>query len=143
MFYQKSAPIMEEPYKDMHALVKEAGFVEPSLNFLNNVMQQVEEMSLDKTRIYQPLISRKIWIFLGSGLILLLIALPFLSTGTMSILDTVDFSVFFIFSDWTFNNPFSDFRFYNTTIYGTLFFGVLFIIQVFLMKRRIDRMFSL
>ncbi len=129
---------MEEQFKDIKHLVKEAGVDHPSSDFLKNVMQSVE-ISSKKALVYKPLISKKIWFVIGLIIVGLLFILPFLSQGKVSIIDTIDFSFLNL---KRINNPLSGFTFHKTTTYGMLFLAILFFVQIPLLKRRIDRNFS-
>ncbi|WP_298313432.1 hypothetical protein [uncultured Aquimarina sp.] len=127
---------MEEQYKDIKRLVKEAGTEDPSVDFLRNVMSDIRATSVDKSVAYQPLISKKAWLVMGVLLIGLLISLPFLSEGTW-ILDNMDFS----FLNGV-ENPFAGFKLYSATMYGIIFLAILFMVQITVIKRRIDKIYS-
>ncbi|MHA7058205.1 hypothetical protein ACWGOQ_0013365 [Aquimarina sp. M1] len=129
---------MEEKYKDIEKLVKEAGIEKPPLHFLQNIMSEIAAVSADKLPMYQPLISKKAWVIISISVVFVLISLPFLSEGT-SILDTLNFS---ILSLDHFQNPFSDFKFHDTTMYGIIFLAVLFLVQITIIKRRIDKIYA-
>jgi hypothetical protein len=131
---------MEEQYKDIKHLVEEAGLEIPSANFLNNVMEQIELSAIEISPVYKPLISKKSWFVIGLVVTVLLCTIPFLNDNKESILSTIDFS---FFNKISFKNPFSDFTFHKTTIYGILFLALLFLIQITILKRRIDRQFLL
>ncbi|WP_027395494.1 hypothetical protein [Aquimarina latercula] len=129
---------MEEQFNDIKKLVKEVGLENPSVDFLQNVMRSVENTSADQPLAYQPLISRKAWVVIGLIVIGILISLPFLSEGTWA-LRKFDLSLFSLFD---FKNPFSDFRLHTTTAYGIIFLAILFIVQITIIKRRIDKIYS-
>ncbi|MFD2565348.1 hypothetical protein [Aquimarina rubra] len=129
---------MEEQYKDIQKLVKEAGVENPSTDFLQSVMDEVASVSMDKSPVYQPLISKKAWVLISLSVIVLLVSLPFLSEGT-SILDTLDLS---IFSLDAIKNPFSGFKFHKTTTYGIIFLAILCLLQITVIKRRIDKTYA-
>ena len=131
---------MEEQYKDIKYVVKEAGLESPSVNFLKNVMEQVELSAIEMSSSYKPLISKKAWFIIGVAVVVLLCTIPFLSDSKESILSTIDFS---FLNKISIKNPFSGFTFHKTTIYGILFLALLFLIQITILKRRIDRRFSL
>ncbi|WP_438424755.1 hypothetical protein [Aquimarina macrocephali] len=131
---------MEEQYKDIKHLVKEAGLETPSVDFLKNVMERVELSTVEMSSAYKPLISKKVWFVIAVVTAVLLCATPFLSDSKESILSSIDFS---FFNKISIKNPFSDFTFHKTTIYGILFLALLFLIQITILKRRIDRRFSL
>ncbi|WP_405205642.1 hypothetical protein [Aquimarina sp. LLG6339-5] len=132
---------MEEQFNDIKRLVKEAGVENPSVDFLQNVMHNVsvENTSSNKPLVYQPLISRKAWVVIGLIVIGVLISLPFLSDGTWA-LRKFDFP---LFSLRDFKNPFADFRLHATTTYGIIFLAILFTVQITVIKRRIDKIYSI
>ncbi|PKV52317.1 hypothetical protein ATE84_4428 [Aquimarina sp. MAR_2010_214] len=130
---------MEEPYKDVKYLIKEAGLETPSENFLKNVMEQVELSTIEISPTYKPLISKKVWFIIGVIVAVLLCMIPFLSDGKESILNNVNFS---FLNKLSIKNPFSNFTFHKTTIYGISFLALLFFIQITILKRRIDKRFS-
>ncbi|WP_378177058.1 hypothetical protein [Aquimarina sp. SS2-1] len=129
---------MEEQYKDIEKLVKEAGTELPSIDFLQNVMIEIESTSIEKPVTYQPLISRKAWIFISIFVTILLVSVPFFSEDT-SILDRLDLT---FFSLDIIKNPFSDFKFHSTTSYGIIFLSILFMFQITIIKRRIDKTYT-
>ncbi|WP_299245649.1 hypothetical protein [uncultured Aquimarina sp.] len=128
---------MEEQYKDIKRLVKEVGTEHPSVDFLKNVMSEIKIASVNKSITYQPLISKKTWLVMGILIIGLLISLPFFSEEA-SILDKVDFS--FLNG---FKSPFAGFKLHSATTYGIIFLAVLFMVQITVLKRRIDKMYSM
>jgi len=130
---------MEEKFKDIEKLVKEAGVHTPSSNFLHNVMNQVEASSKSST-VYKPLISKSGWVFIGLFTVGLFISLIFSPSSKMSILDTIDLSFLNVIKV---KNPFSGFILPKTTMYGILFLGILFFVQVTVLSKRIHRSFSL
>lgn len=140
MFRQKLVIKMEEQYKEMKHLIKEAGIDHPSSGFLQNVMNQIETSEVQKLSVYTPLISRKAWLVIGTAIVMLLLFMPFLSDSNESILNTMDFS---FLNKISVENPFSDFKFHKTTIYGILFLAILFFIQIPMLKNRIDKNFPL
>ncbi len=133
---------MEERFNDMEHLVKEAGLNHPSSGFSQNVMNQIKAMAVQKPIVYKPLISKKAWIIITTVLLGLLVVIAFLSDPQTSVLNTIDLS-FLSFKSINLNNPLSGFTFHKTTLYGILFLAALFFIQIPILKRRIDRSFSI
>ncbi len=131
---------MEERFKDIEHLIKEADLHHPSIDFSKNVMGQIEALTEQKEMIYQPLISKKAWLVIAVALVLICIAVMFLSDEKSSVLNRVDLS-FLNFE--SIKNPLSGFEFHKTTLYGVLFLVILFFVQIPLLKRRIDRSFSI
>lgn len=130
---------MEEQYKDIQQVVKEAGIHRPSSDFLTKVMQEVHSSS-QKSYQYTPLISKKGWtmiIVIVSLIIAVLFFLPIQKTP--SIIRQVNFSWIEI-SRWF--NPFSEVVIYKTATYGIVLLGILFFVQITLLKKRIDKNFS-
>ncbi|MBW1295564.1 hypothetical protein [Aquimarina litoralis] len=138
MFHQKSMLGMEEPYNDIRGLVKEAGNESPSMDFLQNVMHEVSAIPKHKSIEYQPLISKRAWVIIGICVISILITLLYLSESK-SIFDNVNM---YFPNVSKFENPFSDFKFHNTTMYGIIFLAILFAIQITVIKRRMDKTYS-
>ncbi len=132
---------MEERFNDMEHLVKEAGLNHPSSSFSQNVMSQIKTMAVQKPIVYKPLISKKAWIIITAVLLGLVLVVAFLSDPKTSVLNTIDLS-FLSFKNINLNNPLSGFTFHKTTLYGILFLTALFFIQIPILKRRIDRSFS-
>ncbi len=132
---------MEEQYKDIEKLIKEAGVEIPSPNFVQNVMRQVEVSESRQPIVYQSLISKKAWWIIGLIVLPLLLWLGFtaFSEANVSIFSRFDFSSLRFVNA---NNPFSGFVLPKTSIYGVLFLGILFFVQVTYLKKRIDRSFS-
>lgn len=131
---------MEERFKDIEHLIKEADLHHPSIDFSKNVMGQIEALAEQKEMVYRPLISKKTWLIISVVLALIFIALIFLTDEKGSILNRIDLS-FLNFENL--KNPLSGFTFHKTTLYGILFFAILFFVQIPLLKRRIDRSFSI
>ncbi|WP_062057751.1 hypothetical protein [Aquimarina longa] len=130
---------MEEQFKDVECLVKEAGLNTPSANFLNNVMCNVETIKNYQEKAYKPLISKRSWLVIAMGVISLICLTLFLPDTKNSIFSEVNLSIVKIIK---INDFFSGFKFYKTTVYGIVFLAVLFFIQVSFLKRRIDKSFS-
>ncbi|GAA4270973.1 hypothetical protein U6A24_03655 [Aquimarina gracilis] len=131
---------MEERFKDIEQLVKEAGLNQPSSVFSKNVMSQIGAITQKKQIVYTPLISKKTWIIIAVLLLVLVLGIAFLSDSNTSILNTLDLS-FLKLDTIKINNPLAGFKFHKTTVYGILFLTALFFIQIPILKRRIDKSF--
>ncbi len=130
---------MEEQYKnDIQNLVKEAGVESPSVNFVHNVMREIE-VSSQKSLNYTPLISKRKWLIIVLVIISIVGVLLLLSDNEVSVLHTFDLSFYEIIN---LDNPFSGFTLRKTTLYGVLFLALLFFVQIPILKRRIDSNFS-
>ncbi len=130
---------MEEQYKDVARLVKEAELDTPSSDFLHNVMKHIEIADAKKTYTYRPLISKKTWFVIGLHILAIVFGLTFMSKPETSIFNPIDFS---FLNSIKIENPFSRFVLSKATIYGFLFLGILFFVQVNFLKKIIDRRFS-
>ncbi len=133
---------MEEQFNDVKRLVKEAGIERPSSGFSINVMQDIKRLSAQEPIVYTPLISKRAWFWIGILIFGLVLSLAFLTDNNTSILDKIDLSSLQL-KGKLINNPFKDFTLYKTTLYGILFFSILFFVQIPILKRRIDKSFSL
>lgn len=129
---------MEEQYNDIRRLVKEAGNESPSVDFLQNIMQEVKTIPVNEPIAYQPLISKKAWGYIAIVVLSILAILLYFSEGN-SLLDNVNGS---LTSLPKIENPFSDFKFHTTTMYGIIFLAILFAIQITVIKRRMDKSYS-
>lgn len=129
---------MEEQYNDIGRLVKEAGNESPSMDFLQNVMQEVKTIPVHEPLVYQPLISKKAWMYIGIIVFSMLSILLYFSEGN-SLLDNINGS---LISLPKIENPFSGFKFHNTTMYGIIFLAILLAIQITVIKRRMDKSYS-
>ncbi|WP_109298855.1 hypothetical protein [Aquimarina sp. AU474] len=132
---------MEEQFKDIASIVKEAGAHNPSSGFSKSVMNEIHLLTPEKPLVYTPLISKKIWFVLALLMACITIGVFLYPSGNQSILDNTDLS-FFNF-DMDIKNPLAGFTFYKTTLYGISFLAILFLIQIPVFKRRIDQNFSL
>ena len=132
---------MEKQYKDIAQLVKEAGLEKPSLDFLQNVMNSVEITSkkTTTTTAYQPLVSRRGWVVVCLFVASILTGLLLSADSGSSILEPLNLSLPY-FKD--IKNSFSSFTLHATTMYGTVFAALLFVVQITILKRRIDKTFS-
>lgn len=130
---------MEEKFKNIKYLVKEAGIDTPSANFLDKVMHGVENTRSYKQKAYEPLISGNLWVVIMSLLICLVCLALFLPDTEKSVFSKINFS---ILNNIKIDNPFVNFKFYKATLYGVIFLAILFLIQLPFLKRRIDENFS-
>jgi len=130
---------MEEQFRDIKKLVQEAGTESPSVDFLQNVMGELDVVQLSTSSLYQPLISKKAWAIISILVVALLVSVAFLSEGT-SITNTLDLSFLPLTAS---NNPISGYTLPSTAMYGIIFLAVLCIVQVTIIKRKIDKTFSI
>ncbi|TPN84703.1 hypothetical protein [Aquimarina algicola] len=130
---------MEEQYKNIKRLIRETGLETPSYNFTNKVMNKIAVLETHKQSKPTALISRQKWVVI----ILIFIALFFgallVPNTSNKIFSMIDFSFFNIIR---IKNVFPKLIFSHTTIYGISFLCILFFVQLIMLKRRIDKRFS-
>lgn len=132
---------MEERYNDIEKLIKEVGLERPSSDFLSNVMNQVETSTIEESIVYKPLISKKAWMVIGSIVFICLSMMLFMSGGEgESLFDKINLTPIPFEG---FKNPLAELTLNKTTSYGIIFLILLFFVQVTMLKRRIDKTFSL
>lgn len=131
---------MEEQYNDIKKIVKEAGLEQPSPIFLTEVMKKIEVISEQKPIVYHPLIAKRTWLVIASVILGIIVYVLFFSANSVSMFDKMNLSFFNVKS---FQNPLKEIALYKTSVYGVLFFAVLFLFQITILKRRIDKRFSL
>ena len=126
---------MEEQFKELDKFtskwVKEAGLQKPSASFVDTIMQSIEEQS--KPVVFTPLISKKIWVLLGTLLVCSLIYMYWIP-----VTETALPNIAFIREKFAFQNPVADLKFSKVTAYS-LGFLALFLVQIPFLKRMISR----
>ncbi len=130
---------MEEQFKDIGDLVKDAGLETPSVDFLDAVMSKVDVDQVNSSVLYKPLISNVAWMVIGFIVVMVVCLLLLFDGGENSIFDKIDVVGLSLTS---FNNPFKGYTFHKTTVYGILFLSFLFFVQVPMLKRKMDKDFS-
>jgi hypothetical protein len=122
--------------------LKEIPTETPSLDFTANLLHKIGQLEpVKKAIVFQPLISKKVWVALG--IILLISILLVLNTGNVSGLKFPSYDLSTIsFPELTFGNLFSSIQISNSVLYLGLFFTCMFFIQIFYLKgvfeKRID-----
>jgi len=114
-------------------IIKDAGLEQPSTDFFSNVMEAIESQSTSASMVYQPLISKKIWMLL-SALIAVVLVLLFIFPvfSETSLINPITIPEQFKFS---FNLP--EIKLSKTTIYGVGFLS-LFLLQIPFLKRQLN-----
>ena len=114
-------------------IIKDAGLEQPSADFFSNVMEAIESQSTSPSIVYQPLISKKVWILLfalTAAVLVLLFIFPVFSET--SLINPITIPEQFKFS---FNLP--EMKLSKTTIYGVGFLS-LFLLQIPFLKRQLN-----
>ena len=114
-------------------IIKDAGLEQPSTDFFSIVMEAIESQSVSPSMVYQPLISKKIWMVLfalTAAVLVLLFIFPVFSET--SLINPITIPEQFKFS---FNLP--EMKLSKTTIYGVGFLS-LFLLQIPFLKRQLN-----
>jgi len=126
---------MEESDKNVEkfidSVIKNASLETPSLDFTSKIMAQVEALEQKKVIMYQPLISRKVWILIAMALISILIY-AFSS----------DESVAYIEFRLTISKIIPPINVPETTSYTVLIVALMALIQIPILKNYFDRRFE-
>ncbi len=114
-------------------IIKDAGLEQPSSDFFSNVMEAIESQSVSPSIVYQPLISKKVWMALfalTAAVLVLLFIFPVFSET--SLINPITIPEQFKFE---FNFP--EMHLSKTTIYGIGFLS-LFLLQIPFLKRQLN-----
>ena len=122
-------------------MVKETPVEKPSVDFTANVMDAINAIEVKKAASkFEPLISKKVWFLIVSGIIALTVYL-YKSGVHMneSYLPNIDLSK--LTSLISFETSYN-FNVSNTVLYGFIFLAIMIPIQIGYLKRFHDRKFS-
>ena len=124
---------MENSPKEIEKLtqgwVQEAGIEQPSLDFVQKVMDAVD-VSTNKSKVYRPLISGRGWSLVAGLFITSLVVVYLFPLGEFRQLDMIDFS-----NLPTLQNPFEDMKVSKPMLYAVGFL-TLFLVQIPFLKRK-------
>lgn len=124
---------MENSPKEIEKLtqgwVQEAGIEQPSLDFVQKVMDAVE-VSTNKSKVYRPLISGRGWSLIAGLFIASLVVVYLFPLGEFRQMDLIDFS-----NLPTLQNPFEDMKVSKPMLYAVGFL-TLFLVQIPFLKRK-------
>jgi hypothetical protein len=112
--------------------MNEAGMEVPSSNFVNKVMERVqEEVATSQTPVYQPVISKRAWVMILAAFV---ICSVFLLTGSSEF--TLDFLSFDVnMTSWVEQiNIFSELQIADLITISILVFTLMVMIQLFVLK---------
>lgn len=126
---------MEESDKNVEkfidSVIKNASLETPSLDFTSKIMARVEALEQKKVIMYQPLISRKVWILIAMALMSILIY-AFSSDESVAY---IEFRLTISKIIPTINVP-------ETTSYIVLIVVIMVLIQIPILKNYFDRRFE-
>ncbi|HMC01481.1 MAG TPA: hypothetical protein VKN14_10650 [Flavobacteriaceae bacterium] len=121
----------------VNKMMKDVFLETPSKNFETNVMASVNNLSVRKTLIYKPLISKSVWILLAFSFIVFMGYLIFGITWQDSE------SLISINFDYLFNNKItqmlSNIKFSNTFTYAIFSLAFMVVIQIRFLKHYFDK----
>jgi len=124
---------MEDSPKEIEKLtqkwVKEAGIEQPSLDFVQKVMDAVD-VSASKSKAYRPLISGRGWSLVAILFITSLVAVYLLPLGESGYLKSIDWS-----NLPSIQNPFEAIKVSKPMLYA-IGFLTLFLVQIPFLKRK-------
>ena len=118
-------------------VVKESSLESPSLDFTSNIMSQIEAVSQNEITVYEPLISKRVWLAI-SILVIVSLSYGILGNGLESLgwFDNIDYS---IISNNKVTEVISGITFSKTLMYAVGLCGLLFFIQIPMMKHYFDK----
>ena len=122
-------------------MVKETPIEKPSIDFSRNVMNAINILEVKKAkRVFEPLISKKVWLLISVGIIAL--AVFILKTGVNmneGYLSKIDLSGFT--NAISFETSYN-FNISSTALYGFIFLAIMIPIQIGYLKNYHDKKFS-
>ena len=126
-----------------HKLINEAGLENPSAEFFINVMDKIEAQKVSQPIVFEPLISKKIWMLIISFTIVALVLLSVYPIFTETSLYQLPSLSKFAFQLPEVQLPevqLPEIHFSKITVYGIGFLS-LFLIQIPFLKKQIDQRF--
>jgi hypothetical protein len=120
------------------SVFKKAALEQPSFNFTDAVMQNINASTVSKPIVYKPLITKNTWffialVFVGLFVLFALFGVPSESPGWLS---SISFSYF---SDKAVAGLFSGFSLSKTFTYAFILFGIMFCVQIPFIKQFCDK----
>jgi len=118
-------------------VVKESSLESPSLDFTSNIMSKIEAVPQNEITVYEPLISKSVWLAI-SILVIGSLSYGILGNGIESLgwFDNIDYS---IISNNKVTEVISGITFSKTLMYAVGLCGLLFFIQIPMMKHYFDK----
>ena len=136
---------MEENKKLDHFIrksIKNVGLENPPTDFTDSVMSKIQSSTeVNAVFVYKPLLSKFVWL-----VILSIVALVFAYVILASpIVETTWFSIAQLNQMITFNvsGKIPNFEVSSISVYGISIFTLFAVLQIFMVKQRIDKHFSL
>jgi hypothetical protein len=118
-------------------MMKSSTLESPSVDFTSQILSKIETLQQSKTTVYQPLISKKIWVLIISGCIALVVYAFFsTSSESSSWLSTVDYSKLPTFN---ISERLSTITFSKTMMYALVLLSLMVFVQIPLLKNYYDK----
>lgn len=111
--------------------IKELNLESPSKDFTNAIMDTIADLEAKKVTVYQPLISKKVWLGIAA-LIVGVFFIPF-QTQEGSVLNKVSIDLSFLESI-NVSGLFDGLAVSSTTFYAMLLFSIMGFVQIFYIK---------
>ena len=135
--------------KEMEQLVekmmKKTSLDTPSLDFTSNIMSKVLDIKTSETTVYNPLISKKVWMMIGFGVLTLLIYIVFgATTENSGFISKIDFSMLTNnkIGNMVSNMEWSNFHVSKAFGYAFMSLGIMICIQILFLKRHFNQRFE-
>ena len=132
---------MDKHYDDLaKKIITSVDLEETSPSFTDDLMSKIEALPQTFSFTYKPLISKPILYLIGIGLVALILFLVQSSeTTSLGWLDGFDTS---FLSGFSIGDMFEEITISKTAMYSVVLFGAMLWIQIGLLKRRHDSLFS-
>lgn len=117
----------------------------PSSDFTANIMSKVLEIKTTEATAYQPLISKKVWIMIGLGVLTLLIYIVFgAKTESSGFINTIDLSMLTNnkIANILSSIELSNFQVSRTFGYALMSLGIMICIQILFLKHHFNQRFE-
>lgn len=122
-------------------IMRQSSIEQPPFDFTQNVMAQIESLEHSKVTTYTPLISKRIWVFIALLFIVIFGLAVFGATEENT--GWINYLRLDIFSQFSIQNPLSNFKFSQTMFYALLLFAVMLCVQIPILKHYFDKRLEL
>ena len=131
---------MKESDKNMEQLIDkmmaEEKLQSPSIDFTSKIMAEVLVLEQRKLKTYKPLISKPVWIFIGTALFALVLYLSFFSVSENNL------EIGKVYTD-KITTAFSGIHFSKNIMYAVLIVPFMILIQVGVLQNYFDKKYEL
>lgn len=118
-------------------MMKDVTLETPSLDFTTKVMTKVLDVKANTVTTYKPLISKKIWYSIFTGILVLVLYVSFSGTeNSNNFLDTLNSEILQKFNP---SKLFSGVHFSRTTAYACVLLALMLLVQIPILKWYTDR----